>query len=452
MNDCGTTLKISERRDAAMEHGLGATDNHAHYPSSGYRIAYLLSRYPAISHTFLLEEVLGLRLRGMHLETASINPPDRRIQDLPLREADEAKKTYYIQGGSRLNAARTLLCILLRQPAAVYRGVKAVLSICDVTLSRRLYWFFYLAEALLVGHWMRERGLKHLHIHFGGPVASVGMLASAAFQIPFSLTIHGPEELLDTSLNHLREKIEQASFVFCISDFCRSQLYLLISQEHWRKLHVLRLGVDPTLLLKVPNPKAREAVTLQAVCIGRLVAAKGHRTLLQALLLLRNHAVTMHLVLIGGGPEMPSLQEFVETHGLSDCVTFTQALSHDEALTYLHRADVFVLASFAEGIPVALMEAMALGIPCVSTYVAGIPELIQDGVQGLLVPPGNAQAFADALRTLAREEPRRLSMGVAARRKVIEQYNLPCNHERLVQTFKQLLTVHERRRVVEAQT
>ena len=445
-------LKTLQRREIDVERGLGATDDRARHPSPDHRMAFLLSRYPAISHTFLLEEVLGLRLRGLHLETASINLPDRKIQDLPPREADEAKKTYYIQGGSRLSAVWTLVCILMRQPAAASRGVKTILGIRDLTLRRRLYWFFYLAEALLVGHWMGERGLKHLHVHFGGPVASVGLLASAAFQLPFSLTIHGPEELLDTSLNHLREKIEQASFVFCISDFCRSQLYLLVSQEHWRKFHVLRLGVDPAILSRTRPRTTRDGAALQAVCIGRLVAAKGHRTLLQALLLLRDHAITMHLVLIGGGPEMQSLQEFVQTHELSACVTFTHALSHDEALAYLRRADLFVLASFAEGIPVALMEAMALGIPCVSTCVAGIPELIQDGVQGLLVPPGNAQAFADALYSLAREESRRLEMGKAARRKVVEQYNLPCNHERLADTFEHLLTVHRQQAGFEVQT
>ncbi len=452
MKHWGTTLKTLHRRDGGRELGPRVKDDGANRPSSDHRIAYLLSRYPAVSHTFLLEEVLGLRLRGIHIETASINPPDRTFEDLPLREAEEAKKTHYVQGGSRLRAAWTLIWIALRQPAVVHRGVKMILSIRDLTLRHRLYWFFYLAEALLVGHWMRKRGLKHLHVHFGGPVASVGLLASAAFKLPFSLTIHGPEELLDTSSNHLREKVEQASFIFCISDFCRSQLYLLMTQEHWRKCHVLRLGANPATLSKTHHCKIRDGAPLQVVCIGRLVAAKGHRTLLQALLLLRDRAITMQLTLIGGGPEMRSLQDFVHTYSLSDCVTFTQALSHNEALAYLRQADLFVLASFAEGIPVALMEAMALGIPCISTFVAGIPELIQDGVQGLLVPPGNPQAFADALYTLAKDDFRRLEMGEAARKQVVEQYNMPRNHEKLANTFKHLMAGHGRRAASEVQT
>ena len=322
----------------------------------------------------------------------------------------------------------------------VGRGVKTVLRIRHLAAHQRLYWFFYLAEALLLGQWMLKQGLKHLHVHFGGPVASVGLLASSAFQIPFSLTIHGPEELLDTSSNHLREKIERADFIFCISDFCRSQLYALVSQEHWHKFHVLRLGVHSAAFPKPVRLRTRDGTALRAVCIGRLVAAKGHRTLLEALQLVQDRAIAMHLVLIGAGPEMQPLQDFVRNHQLSDRVTFTGALSHDEALAHLRRADLFVLASFAEGIPVALMEAMALGIPCVSTFIAGIPELIRDGVEGLLVPPGNAQAFADALEFLAGERSRRRTIGKAARRKVVDQYNLSNNHERLTTTFTQLLT------------
>ena len=446
-------LKTLPYRDVRIERGVGAADGRARPAPAGLRIAYLLSRYPAISHTFLLEEVLGLRARGLHIETASINAPDRNLSELSSREVDEAGRTHYVQGKTRFSAMGTLAGILLRQPAAVFRGIRTVFGIRDLTALRRVYWFFYLAEALLLGRWMAERGLKHLHVHFGGPVASVGLLASAAWQIPFSLTIHGPEELLDLSYNHLREKVERASFVFCISDFCRSQLCQLMAPEHWHKLHVLRLGVDPAIFSPIIGPSctSRSGV-LHAVCIGRLVPAKGHQTLLEALLLLRAHTVTMQLVLIGGGPEMPRLQAFVQAHQLSDCVNFTQALSHDEALAHLRKADLFVLASFAEGIPVALMEAMALGIPCVSTFVAGIPELIRDGVDGLLVPPGNAQALAEALLVLTTDRPRRLAMGEAARRKVVDQYNLPCNHERLGEAFERLLTTQGQHEPAEAQT
>jgi len=410
-------------------------------PPPTMRVAYLLSRYPAVSHTFFLHEVLGLRARGMHIETASINLHDRSIEELPELEAIEAEATLYIKSADKGKMIRDVISAIMSHPAAFLRGLMALLKIRNLTLRERAYWLFYLAEAMLVGRWMEERGLNHLHVHFGGPVASVGMLAAAAWQVPYSLTIHGPEELLSVDAYHLREKVEQASFVFCISDFCRSQLYQLTEPAEWGKFHVIRLGVDPVTL----NPKSRSFTvssmcspprTLELVCIGRLVPAKGHRTLLEAVRQLRDRGVDLRVTLIGSGPELTRLQNFVSAYGLDHAVTFTSALSHAQTLAQLRKADIFALASFAEGIPVALMEAMSLGLPCVSTSVAGIPELIRAGVDGLLVPPANPQALADALESLVLDAGLRESLGTSARQRVISQYNLPLNQELLAQTFE----------------
>ncbi len=402
------------------------------------RVAYLLSRYPAVSHTFFLHEVLGLRARGMHIETASINAPDRLLKDLPRMEAIEAESTFYIRSGKMTTLVLGVLTAILRHPAAFSRGVTALLKIRNLTLRQRVMWLFYLAGAMLVGNWTEERGLNHLHIHFGGSVASVGMLAAAAWQIPYSLTIHGPEELLSVDAHHLREKIEHASFVFCVSDFCRSQLYQLTPPAEWGKFHVIRLGVDPITL----NPKSRSHSvasaprTLELVCTGRLVPAKGHRTLLEAVRQLRDRGVLLKVTLIGSGSELTRLQNFTVAYGLDHAVTFTSALSHAETLAHLRKADIFALASFAEGIPVALMEAMSLGLPCVSTSIAGIPELIRAGVDGLLVPPANPQALADAIESLVLDSTLRRKLGSSARQRVISQYNLPLNQELLAHTFE----------------
>ena len=424
-------------------------------PPPNMRVAYLLSRYPAVSHTFFLHEVLGLRQRGMHIETASINPPDRPIAELPALEAIEARSTIYIKSGRRRKMIFDVLAAIATHPGAFRRGVIALLRVRDLTLAQRGFWLFYLAEAMLVGRWMEARRLNHLHVHFGGPVASVGMLAAAAWQVPFSLTIHGPDELLSVDAHHLREKVERASFVFCISDFCRSQLYQLTPPSEWGKFDVIRLGVDPVTL----NPKSRPFSVssfsaaprkLELVCTGRLVPAKGHRTLLEALRQLRDRGVFLNVTLIGSGPELTRLENFVKAYGLDHAVTFTSALSHAETLTRLRKADIFALASFAEGIPVALMEAMSLGLPCVSTSVAGIPELIRAGVDGLLVPPANPQLLADALESLVLNPDLRKALGTSARQRVISEYNLPLNQELLAQTFetklRQLSIQYNRRR------
>ena len=409
-----------------------------------FRIAYLLSRYPAVSHTFFLQEVLGLRARGMHIETASINRPDRPIERLPPQEAAESRTTHYIKDGRKLRALFTILATAMGNPSVVLRGVKTISSLSNLTLRQRAFWLFYLAEALLVGRWMKQRRLDHLHVHFGGPVASVGLLVSTAWQIPYSLTIHGPEELLNLDTYHLREKVDQASFVLCISDFCRSQLCQLTSPQDWSKFKVIRLGVDPFVLrpiVRSSDPlRSAPPHRLELVCVGRLVAAKGHYILLQALDQLRQRGIAIHATLVGGGPEQKTLEDFVEVQGLTHAVTFTSALSHPETLDLLRKADIFALASFAEGIPVALMEAMSLALPCVSTAIAGIPELIRSGQDGLLVPPANVDALTESLAALAQDEVLRKRLGAAGRQRILTEYNLPLNQEHLAMSLTDMIS------------
>ena len=396
-------------------------------------VAYLLSRYPAVSHTFLLHEVLGLRRLGIEIDCASINSPDRAPTDLPPLEAAETRRTLYVKATGVVGAAFALLETLVRRPAVIARGVRTVFSVKRCTLRQRSYWLFYLVEAILVGRWMRQRSLGHLHVHFGGPVASVGMLTAAAWKLPYSLTIHGPEELLDVSAYHLREKIGEARFVVCISDFCRSQLLAISPPESWHKFLTVRLGIDPEALL--PRHAPPRAIP-ELVCIGRLVAEKGHRILLDALLLLRQQGISLRTTFVGDGPERAALEDFIAEHSLADSVTLLGALPHSAALERVRDADIFALSSFAEGVPVALMEAMAFEVPCVSTTVAGIPELIRSGVDGILVPPANAAALAEALSRLAADPELRSSIGASARERVKAAYNLGSNHQTLAEIFK----------------
>ncbi len=405
-------------------------------------MAYLLSQYPVVSQPFFLHEVVGLRARGIHIETAAIKGADRPTAELPEAEAAEAAATHYIRPKFSLAVATAVLATMFAYPVALLRGLRTLFAIRGLTLSQRATWLSYLGQAMLIGRWMKERRLTHLHVHFGGAVASVGMLTAASWRIPFSLTIHGPEELLNADAYHLREKIAHARFVCCISDFCRSQLYQLTAPSEWGKFHVIRLGVDPLLLTphsRSPTVTGFSARPLELVCTGRLVPAKGHRILLEAVRLLRDRDVDLRVTLIGGGPERAGLEAFVERHGLGARVTFTSALSHEQTLSYLRRADMFALASFAEGIPVALMEAMSLSLPCVATSVAGIPELIRGGVDGLLVPPANHRALAEALESLVKDAALRRGLGLSARQRIISQYNLPLNQELLAHTFEMLL-------------
>src|SRR5580698_1947421 len=207
------------------------------------RIGYLLSRYPAISHTFFLKEVLGLRERGLGIEVASINLPDRSRSDLPQVEGAEADQTFYVKSADVAALALQVLKIAFLHPAVAVRGLCAALPLGEWNLKSRAVALFYLAEALLVGRWMVLRSLSHLHVHFGGPVATVGMLTAKAWQMTWSLTLHGPDEFFDQEAFYLRQKIKSASFVVCISDFCRSQVLRIAPDLAEDRLEVVRLGV-----------------------------------------------------------------------------------------------------------------------------------------------------------------------------------------------------------------
>jgi colanic acid/amylovoran biosynthesis glycosyltransferase len=407
------------------------------------RIGYLLSRYPAVSHTFFLKEVLGMRERGMTVEVASINNCDRLKKDLPPDEAVEAEQTYYVKSGGLAAVAFQILVIALSHPDVAFRGLLAALRLGEWNLKSRAFAMFYLGEALLVGRWMRTRSLSHLHVHFGGPVATVGMLAALAWKIPWSLTLHGPDEFFDQEAFYLRRKIESASFVICISDFCRSQVLRIAPDLDDSRLVVVRLGVD-CLALRLPEPGFAAATNqrspLRLVCTGRMVAAKGHRILLEALARLATEGVDYSCTLIGDGPERRSLESLCKRLGIEGRVRFPGAMAHRQTLSEVAQADAFVLASFAEGLPVALMEAMALGIPCVSTMVAAIPELIEDRKNGLLVPAANPEALRIALGQLATDVEFRLKLGQKARATVEDRYNLATNLDVLAQTWTRKLS------------
>jgi glycosyltransferase involved in cell wall biosynthesis len=398
------------------------------------RLLYLLSRYPAVSHTFFLNEIRELRKRGFTVEVASVNQPDRSRSSMPAIEVEEAEKTFYIKSTGAVRAAAVAAKTLLFRPSVLFRGLEAALRLGRWDPSATLYALFYFAEALILGDWMRSHGHRHLHIHFCGPVATVGMLASMAWGFSYSLTVHGPDEFYDVERFYLPQKIEHAKFIVCISDFCRSQLMRVAAPEHWDKMHVARLGVDPNVFSPMraqPKPDHLSEI----LCVGRLVPSKGQLILLRACAILLSKGRPIQVRLVGDGPDRKHLETFAEREKIP--VVFEGAKTHNETRQLLGRADIFALASFAEGVPVALMEAMAMEVPCVSTAIAGIPELIRDGLDGLLVPASSAELLAVALERLVEDPLLRRSIGIAGRKRVHELYNLPENVSLLASVFRE---------------
>ena len=404
-------------------------------------LAYLVSRYPSVSHTFILREVQCLRALGLRVEVASVNEPDRLPEHMTDGEREESLSTYGIKRHGVRGALAALAWAATTRPTALLRTLREAFG--HGRGAMRLYALAYAVEAMMVTRWMARRGLQHLHVHFGNEAALVGVLAKTLGGVGLSLTIHGPDEFDDVPGQRLRQKVEAADRVVCISQFGRSQLMRLTVPTQWAKLQLCRLGVDPARF--VPKTPASAAGPVQLLSVGRLAPAKGQLLLLQACALLKSEGKAFTLRLVGDGPDRSRLEQAVRHHQLADCVQFTGALNQAEVRAELAGADAFVLPSLAEGIPVVLMEAMASGVPCVTSPVNGIPELIEHGQTGLLATPGDAQALADQLRQLMSDAALRQRLAHAGRAKVERAFHLADNVARLADIFRSLPAVTTQR-------
>jgi glycosyltransferase involved in cell wall biosynthesis len=403
------------------------------------RIAYLVSRYPAISHTFILREVLALRRRGFEIHPASINPPDRCRDAMTEEEQREASATYYIKSSGLSRILMAHLRVLGASPLRYLAGLFYALRLAGSDLRAWFYHFFYFVEAVALGDWMQRNQLKHVHVHFATPAATVAMLTGHICDIEYSMTVHGPDEFYEVGRYLLAEKIRRARFVCAIGRYCRSQLMKVSEPEHWHKFELSPLGVDPELFRPVPQEKTADEYRL--ICVGRLVAAKGQAILLEAISRLRQNQHRVSLTLVGDGPDRAGLERMTSELGISGCVHFTGAVNQDHIRKFYRQADAFVLPSFAEGIPVVLMEAMAMGIPCISTAITGIPELIDSGSEGILVPASDSDLLAEAIALLKDRPEVAERFAVQGRQKVCRDYNLEINSDRLAEILHRRLQV-----------
>lgn len=399
------------------------------------RLAYLVSQYPMLSMIFIVREVVELRRIGFEIDVASINQADRCSEGLTETEAAEAARTYYVIPQGISGALSGHAFALINQPSAYLRGLLMAFRLGQGDLRRQFMNFTYFTEALMIGAWMHRRTQKHLHVHLGQQVATVGMFVKKVFGYDLSITVHGPDEFFDAKGQYLEQKVEAADFICCISFFARSQLMKHAAHNHWRKLVVARLGVDAALFR--PARLQRADGVFEILCVGRLTPAKGQHLLVEALSAMLESGRSARLRMVGDGVDRYSLTALVARCGLGASVVFEGAVNQDRIRALYALADCLCLPSFAEGIPVVLMEAMAMEIPCVTTHIAGIPELIRDGVEGLLVAPSDLDGLVDALSLLCDDPALRYSLGQAGRRRVLAQYNLSENVRTLADIFEQ---------------
>jgi colanic acid/amylovoran biosynthesis glycosyltransferase len=396
-------------------------------------IAYLVNQYPKASHSFIRREILALERLGFVVHRWASRGWDADCPD--PADLAEQRRTSYLLAASPLSLLAALLVTLVTRPKAFIAAVRLALQSSRGHDRPWPVHLAYLAQACIALKWAREAGVTHVHAHFGTNPAEVAMLLSALGGPPFSFTAHGPEEFDKPKSLHLQRKIQHSAFVVAISSYGRSQLYRWAALADWSKVKVVHCGLDAQFTDRVPQPVTPWA---RLVCVGRLCEQKGQSLLIHAMQLLLKQGVAFELVLAGDGEMRIEIEALIRACSLTERVRITGWISGEQVSHELEAARALVLPSFAEGLPVVIMEAMALGRPVISTFVAGIPELVRPGENGWLVPAGDIEALAGAMRACLQASPDQLNaMGAAGRERVLQRHCADGEAAKLAACFQQ---------------
>ena len=400
------------------------------------KVAYLVNQYPRTSHSFIRREIQAVEALGVEVLRFSLRPLDQELVTPADRE--ELARTRMVLAAGPGGHAAALLRECLVRPSKSIRALRLALRLGWCSERGILRHLAYLAEACVLAGWLREEAVDHLHVHFGTNAAAVAMLCRELGGPAYSLTVHGPEEFDRPEALKLGEKVRGSVFAVAISDFARSQLYRWIRLEDWRKVHVVRCGLDRELLEAPAKPVPTGP---RLVCVGRLSEQKGHLLLLEAAARLAGEGVPFELVLVGDGPLRPEIERRLRADGLASRVRLAGWMGAPEVRQAILESRALVLASFAEGLPIVLMEALALGRPVVTTSIAGVPELVQSGVSGWLVPAGLVEALTEALRAVLAAPPETLErMGRAGAERVARLHDARNEARKLVASFGAAIT------------
>lgn len=401
-------------------------------PPTNPRVAYVMTHYPKLAQTFISNEIEALEQAGVQVACFAMNPPEEIERSRDGAEGRIARTTYLKSAPAR--AVATLLRQSLRHPLAMAHVWKIALASSGGDVRRVIRRLAHLAQAALVADGAARLGITRLHAHFGLAPATIAWLASAINRAQgrsaeFSFTIHGYHDFADPAEARLDLKARDAAAVLCISDFTRSQLSLITPPELWPKFHVARCGIDLAEFAYRDPPQPGPVPTIMA--LGRLSPEKGFNVLIEAVALSLDAGVPVRLRIVGDGPYRSELEAAARDRGIAEAVSFAGELPPDAVREELKSADLFCMASFSEGLPVSLIEAMAVGVPCITTWIAGIPELAEDEVTALTVPPARADSLAEAIARLVRDPELRLRLARAARERVEQSHCLTANAARV---------------------
>lgn len=401
-------------------------------PSERTSITYLLTHFPAVSHTFISDEVRHLEQFGIDVLPVSINSP--RPSDIGDEQGRIwADRTHYIKATPKRRLVSQAARTLLRHPSLALLPLRQG----GFDVKAWVWRSFQMVEAISVARYMHDHASRHVHAHFGQTPATIAHFATEVGRTcwpsmpwTWSVTIHGWHEFVNEEAANLRRKVVAADLVVCISDFTRSQLYRIAPVDAWGKVQVVRCGVELSRFpLRATSPDDGPA---HIIMVARLSPEKGHTIMLQALAMLQASGNDIVLDLVGNGPDdyEQHLRDQVAELAVRN-VVFHGATTPDTVSELLGKATVFCLPTFAEGLPVVIMEAMARGIPVVTTYISGIPELCVDGETALVVPAGRADLLADALQRVIADEGLRDRLTKLAAERVREAHDISVNAPQL---------------------
>lgn len=396
------------------------------------RIAYFINQYPKVSHSFIRREILALERQGVEVQRIALRGWDAELQDAE-DSSEQARTRYVLQRGVKGLLAPSWQ-VLRTQPRRFFQALWLAMRLGLRADRAWPYHLVYLAEACQVLQWLQAGEAKHVHAHFGTNSTEVVMLANVLGGPAYSFTVHGPEEFDKPQFLHMGEKVRRAAFVAAVSSYGRSQLFRWVAHDHWAKVKVVHCGLERSFheLAPVGVPTAP-----RLVCVGRLCEQKGQLLLLEAARVLAARAIAFELVLAGDGEMRGQIEALIAGHGLQQQVRITGWISSAQVREEILAARALVLPSFAEGLPVVIMEAMALRRPVLTTYVAGIPELVRPGENGWLFPAGAVDELAAAMADCLAQPAEALQrMGEAARQRVLQRHDIDTEAARLASYFK----------------
>jgi glycosyltransferase involved in cell wall biosynthesis len=394
-------------------------------------IAYLINVYPRPNQTFIWREMAALEAGGINVHRFALRPCDEALDGIGL---GETRRTRYVLGEGRVGIFAAVLRTVFLRPVRSLVALGTAWR-CGRRSQRGLIrHFIYWVEACVLVQWMKQCEAEHAHAHYGTNTAAILMLCRVLGGPTYSFTAHGPEEFdspIDLSLG---EKIKHAAFVVAVCNYGRSQLYRWCPREQWHKVQIVRCGVDELFLSgsRQPVPSAPRLLS-----VGRLSEQKGQLLLVEAAALLKDRGIEFELVLVGDGELRGPIEALIQSRQLGASVKLAGWKSGAEIRGLMLESRALVMPSFAEGLPVVVMESLALGRPVLSTYVAGIPELVENGVSGVLVPASDVKSLADAmagLLTATQEELRRL--GENGRQRVRTDHDASTEAARLAGLFR----------------